>query len=134
MERAARLLIAMSYCLCLASHSFTLCRLWGRREIANGLLSALLLFFGLAAAKAFYVMHYSQKWAAFATVPTLKVKPIALFAIGLAAFAMATYSAALSLNGLLPNGNVNIPLGLVTLLATLLYLLLLVAAFSKMKK
>lgn len=124
----------MGYCLCLASHSLSLCLLWGRREIANGLLSTLLLFFGLSAAKAFYVMHYSQKRAAFATVPTLKVKPIALFAMGLAAFAMATYSAALSLNGILPNGHGNIPLGLITLLAALLYLLLLVAAFSKVKK
>lgn len=134
MERAARLLIAVSYCLCLASHSFTLCLLWGRREIANGLLSALLLFFGLAAAKAFYVMHYSKKRAAFATVPTLKVKPIALFAMGLVTFVMATYSATLSLNGILPNGHGNIPLGLVTLFSALLYLLLLVAAFSKVKK
>lgn len=134
MERAARLLIAVGYCLCLTSHSFTLCLLWGRREIANGLLSALLLFFGLAAAKAFYVMHYSQKRAAFATVPTLKVKPIALFAMGLVTFATAACSETLSLNGILPNGNVNIPLGLITLLAALLYLLLLVAAFSKVKK
>lgn len=134
MERAARLLIAVGYCLCLASHSFTLCLLWGRREIANGLLSALLLFFGLAAAKAFYVMHYSQKRAAFATVPTLKVKPIALFAMGLVTLAIATYSAALSLNGILPNGDVISPSGMFTSLAALLYLLLLVAAFSKVKK
>ena len=94
----------------------------------------MILFFGMAAAKAFYVMHYSQKRTAFATVPTLKVKPIALFAMGLVTFATAACSATLTLNGILHNGHGNIPLGLVTLLAALLYLLLLVAAFSEVKK
>lgn len=134
MKRTARLLIAVGYCLCLFSHSFTLCLLWSRREISNGLLSALILFFGMAAAKAFYVMHYSQERAAFATVPTLKVKPLVLLTMGLVTFATATCSATLTLNGILHNGHGNIPLGLVTLLSALLYLLLLVAAFSEVKK
>lgn len=88
----------------------------------------------MAAAKAFYVMHYSQRRAAFATVPTLKVKPIVLLAMGLVTFATAACSAAFTLNGILHNAHGNVPLGLVTLLAAFLYLLLLVAAFSEMKK
>lgn len=131
MERSVRILMAIGFAACLPTHAFALYLLWSRLEIANGTVSALLLVFGMSAAKAFYIVRCSPKGAGFASVPKLKLTPRAQIALAIASLLIVALAACLTLKNILPTGSGKIPLGAISLLTALFYLSLLIGAFSE---
>lgn len=134
MERTAKLLLAIACSATLPLHVVALAILFMQREVANGIVSALLLFFGIAAAKAFYTLRYSTKRILFSSVPKLRLAPRAQLLLAAAATAITSVSLGYAINAYVTAGPYHIPLGTVTFLCALFYLVTLLAAFTERKE
>lgn len=134
MERAAKLLVALGLCACLAAHAASLALLFYQHNLGNGCVSALILFFGTAAAKAFFTLRYSARRKHFATVPKLCLANSTQLLLATLALAIATLSLFLALHALATAGPYKIPTGAITFCCALFYLLLLLTAFTVRKK